>query len=231
MPRKWPGRKRPSSLLAIAGGSTMYSCGSGYISFSSGWNTTRAAIGGELVAVVLEGARILVEVLALAELQAVDEDRRDHEGRVLLRDRHQPQVPVVDVAHGGHAGHPRLALEPLAQLLDRFGLLPSSSMTAEARRLQRIRKGAETANGPARSTASTSDRGSVSNRRSAFESSLHPLCARRAFAVAPGSQVPRLKNSRGPRISLMRRNNKAKSAGRSTKFRFALLTISSGAPV
>src|SRR3954447_8495322 len=40
---------------------------------------------------------------------------------------------------------------------------------------------------------------------------------------------PRLKNSRGPRISEMRRNNKAKSSATSTKLRWSLLTISSGA--
>src|SRR3954451_10086069 len=40
---------------------------------------------------------------------------------------------------------------------------------------------------------------------------------------------PRLKNSRGPRIPLMRSNNKAKSDGRSTKFKFLLFTINTGA--
>ena len=62
-----------------------------------------AADGLELGHVVVEGARVGLEVLALAELQRVDEDRRDHHGtRQRLRGPHQFEVPLVQGAHGGH---------------------------------------------------------------------------------------------------------------------------------
>jgi len=35
-----------------------------------------------------------------------------------MRDAHQPQVAVVDIAHGRHASHARLLLQALAQFLD-----------------------------------------------------------------------------------------------------------------
>ena len=75
-----------------------------------------AAMRGQLGAVVLEGARVLVEILVLPELKSVHEDGGDHERRVLLSDFHQPQMALVDVAHGRHTGHCRLTLEPLPQL-------------------------------------------------------------------------------------------------------------------
>jgi hypothetical protein len=69
------------------------------------------------VPVRLAGARLLVGLLLLCDLKPVPEDRRDHAGRTLARYAHESQMPVVDVAHGGHAGHPRLLLQALAQLL------------------------------------------------------------------------------------------------------------------
>jgi hypothetical protein len=58
----------------------------------------------QLVDVGLEGARILVEILVRAELQAVDEDRGDHRVAVLARQAHQRQVALVQIAHGRDEG-------------------------------------------------------------------------------------------------------------------------------
>ena len=74
------------------------------------------AVRRELLAILLERARIALEVLAAGELQPIDEDRRHHHRRVLVRDADQTQMTVVDVAHGRHARNPRLAVEPAAQL-------------------------------------------------------------------------------------------------------------------
>jgi hypothetical protein len=54
----------------------------------------------QLLDVVLQRARVFVEVLVRAELQAVDEDRRHHRVAMLARQAHQRQVAFVQVAHG-----------------------------------------------------------------------------------------------------------------------------------
>ena len=58
--------------------------------------------GGELRAIVFEGARVFVEVFAGAELQAVHEDAGDHHVGVLAGLTHQIEMAVVEVAHRGH---------------------------------------------------------------------------------------------------------------------------------
>ena len=58
----------------------------------------------EHCAVGRERARIAVEILAGAELQAIDEDARDHIVGVLAGLLHQGDVAGVQVAHGGHEG-------------------------------------------------------------------------------------------------------------------------------
>ena len=75
------------------------------------------ALALELRAVVGEGARILVEVLGRGELQAVHEDRGDGAVAVPLRDAHEREVALVQVAHRRHAGH-RAPAQLGAQLAD-----------------------------------------------------------------------------------------------------------------
>jgi hypothetical protein len=63
-------------------------------------------------------ARVLVEVFAGAELQAVDENAGDHRVAMLTRQFHQRQVARVQVAHGGHERHAQLAAQLITQFLD-----------------------------------------------------------------------------------------------------------------
>ena len=58
------------------------------------------------------------KLLAVAELEAVHEDRGDDARRVLMRRPNEAQMPVMDVAHGGNARHPRLLPQALAQFSD-----------------------------------------------------------------------------------------------------------------
>lgn len=71
----------------------------------------------ELRAVGGEGARVGVEVLVRGELQPVHEDRRHRAVAVTLRDAHEPEVALVQVAHGRHAGH-RAPAQRAAELGD-----------------------------------------------------------------------------------------------------------------
>ena len=57
---------------------------------------------GELVAVILEGAGITLEVFVRAELQAVHEDARDHRIAVALGQPDQRQMALVQITHGRH---------------------------------------------------------------------------------------------------------------------------------
>ncbi len=66
----------------------------------------------------LEGARVLVEVFVGAELQAVDEDGRDHRIAMLARQSHQRQVALVQVAHGGNKGGAQLTAELVTQFFN-----------------------------------------------------------------------------------------------------------------
>jgi hypothetical protein len=72
--------------------------------------------GLEPRAVSLERARIAVEVLARAELQAVDEDADHRARRARLGDVDQLDVAVVQVAHGRHEHVVRHALQARAQV-------------------------------------------------------------------------------------------------------------------
>ena len=74
--------------------------------------------GNELVAVGLEGARVLVEILVRAELQAIDEDRRDHGVTVLACLFHQADVAGVQVAHGRHENDAATVGQRAAQVGD-----------------------------------------------------------------------------------------------------------------
>ena len=76
------------------------------------------AFGLQSGAILLECARVPVEILSLSELQAVDENRGDRHWRQSARDVHQAQVPFMNIAHGRHAGHQGFVPEPLAQLRD-----------------------------------------------------------------------------------------------------------------
>ncbi len=73
----------------------------------------------QLLDVCLQRARVFVEVFVGAELQPVDEDRRDHRVAVLARQAHQAQVALMQVAHGRHEGDAVLAAQLVAQFLDR----------------------------------------------------------------------------------------------------------------
>ena len=74
--------------------------------------------GCQLVAVGLEGARVFVEILVRAELQAIDEDRGDHGVAVGARLFHQADVTGVQVAHGRHENDAAASLERRAQVGD-----------------------------------------------------------------------------------------------------------------
>ena len=74
--------------------------------------------GFELAAILVESARILVEILALPELQAVDENRRHRDRSMLARELDQAQMPVMHIAHGRDAGYLRFFFQPLAQRVD-----------------------------------------------------------------------------------------------------------------
>ncbi|MCY1237853.1 hypothetical protein D9M72_505650 [compost metagenome] len=76
------------------------------------------ALSLQLLDIVLQRARVLVEILVGAELQAVHEDRRHHRVAVLARQAHQRQVAFVQVAHGGNEGGAVLAAQLVPQLLD-----------------------------------------------------------------------------------------------------------------
>ena len=75
----------------------------------------------QLGAVRVQGARIGVEVLIGTELGGVDENRHHHLVAVALGLAHQTQVPVMQVAHGGHEAHPLSGLAPLAHALAHLG--------------------------------------------------------------------------------------------------------------
>jgi len=72
----------------------------------------------QLGAIGLEGARVLVEVLAGAELQAIDENAGDHGPAVLAGLGHEGNVALVQVAHGGHEHHLGFAGKGGAQVVD-----------------------------------------------------------------------------------------------------------------
>ncbi len=72
----------------------------------------------QLLDVVLQRARVLVEILIGTELQPVDEDRRDHRVTVLTRQAHQRQVAFMQVAHGRHEGRPVLSAQLVPQLVN-----------------------------------------------------------------------------------------------------------------
>ena len=74
----------------------------------------RHALAFEFVGILLQGARILVEIFALAELQPVDENAHHHVVGALFGFAHQRQMALVQIAHGGHKGHGAGAFAPLA---------------------------------------------------------------------------------------------------------------------
>src|SRR5690606_41808206 len=81
------------------------------------------ALGGGDPRVALEVARVGVEVLALTELQRVDEHRHDDEVVVLPGGPHERRVALVQVAHRGdepdRATRGPVLGQPVAQLADR----------------------------------------------------------------------------------------------------------------
>ena len=56
-------------------------------------------------AIVIESARVALEILARLELQAVDEDARHHRTAMAAREAGEREVPVMEVAHGRHERH------------------------------------------------------------------------------------------------------------------------------
>ena len=78
-----------------------------------------AAARRQQLAVAVERARILAEILAGAELQWIDEQRGDHDIGQRSRPVHQRQMAFVQIAHGRYQrdGSPRHAVlvQPLAQ--------------------------------------------------------------------------------------------------------------------
>ncbi len=59
----------------------------------------------ELRPILLQGTRIVLEILAGAELRGIDEDAGDRACAVARRFLYQAQMPRVYVAHGGHQRH------------------------------------------------------------------------------------------------------------------------------
>ena len=76
------------------------------------------AFAGQFGGILLQRARIAVEILALAELQAVDKNAHHHLVCPFGRFAHQGQVPFVQVAHGGHECHAAGFAAPVAQFLN-----------------------------------------------------------------------------------------------------------------
>jgi hypothetical protein len=74
--------------------------------------------GGELVAVILQGTRIEVEVVTGSELQTVDENAGDDGIAVRARLGHQRDVAGVQVAHGGYENDPATIRQRPTQLRD-----------------------------------------------------------------------------------------------------------------
>ena len=78
----------------------------------------RHALAFQLGRVFLQGARVAVEILALAELQAVDENAHSHAVRPLFRLAHQSQMAFVQIAHRRHKGHCAGGFAPRAHFTD-----------------------------------------------------------------------------------------------------------------
>ena len=76
------------------------------------------AFAGQFGGILFQRARIAVEILALAELQAVDKNAHHHLVCPFGRFAHQGQVPFVQVAHGGHECHAAGFAAPVAQFLN-----------------------------------------------------------------------------------------------------------------
>ena len=76
------------------------------------------AFAGQFVGVLLQGARVAVEVFALAELEAVDEYADDDVAGAFFRFAHQGEVAFVQIAHGGDEGNRSGGFAPFAQGLD-----------------------------------------------------------------------------------------------------------------
>ena len=66
-------------------------------------------------AIGLEGARITVEILIRAKLQAVDENAGDNRIAVRARLSHQRQMTRVQVAHGRYENDASALLERVAE--------------------------------------------------------------------------------------------------------------------
>ena len=77
-----------------------------------------AADAAQHLAVVLERARIGVEIFVRRELQPVHEDARDDRSAALLGELDEREVARVQVAHGGHEGGVGGACEGQAQFGD-----------------------------------------------------------------------------------------------------------------
>ena len=76
----------------------------------------RHALAFQFVGVFLQGTRVAVEIFALAKLQAVDKNTHHHRIGMLVRRAHQRQMPLVQIAHGGHKSHFAGVFTPLPQL-------------------------------------------------------------------------------------------------------------------
>ena len=88
---------RPPSTV-VAGGSGQV----GYISATEGTKTRSAPAPAQAGRSVVEGARVVGDVVGVAELERVDEDAHDHHVALGPGPRHEREVAGVQRAHGGH---------------------------------------------------------------------------------------------------------------------------------
>ena len=71
----------------------------------------------QFLAIGLKGSRVLVEIFVGRELETVHKNRCHHRIAQTSRNSHQREVTLMQIAHGGHEGGPKLP----AQLGPEFG--------------------------------------------------------------------------------------------------------------
>ena len=76
-------------------------------------------LGLQLFDVVLQRARVFIEVFVWSELQPVHEDTGNDRIAMLARQPHERQVAFVQVTHGRDEGGSVLAAQLVAQFMDR----------------------------------------------------------------------------------------------------------------
>ena len=102
-------RGRFNEILLLACGIQL-----GFIGSENGGNACRA----QFVGILRQRARVLLKIFALPELDAVHKNADHNVFGFLLGALHKGEMPVVQVAHGGHKGDVGNGFAPLAQLGD-----------------------------------------------------------------------------------------------------------------